>query len=83
VARGRIGLDRPAGTWITEALRSCGLAALPLTTSVAVRAGSLDPVRFHGDPADRIIYATALEQGARLLSRDARIAAFDPPRVLW
>jgi PIN domain nuclease of toxin-antitoxin system len=82
-ARGRIRLDRPPARWIADALRTCELAALPLTTPIALRAGALDPARFHGDPADRIIYATALEHGARLLSRDARITAFDPARVLW
>ncbi len=81
--RGRLELDRPVGTWVGDALSTHGVRALPLTVAIALRAGSLDPTAFPGDPADRIIYATALEHGARLVSRDAGIAAFDRARVLW
>ncbi len=42
-----------------------------------------EPAAFPGERADRIIYATALERGTRLVSRDAGIAAFDRARVLW
>ena len=34
------------------------------------------PVR--GDPADRLIYATALEHGRRLVTKDGRFHAQDP-----
>jgi PIN domain nuclease of toxin-antitoxin system len=54
-----------------------------LDSRTTVRAGALDRQNFLGDPADRIIYATATELGVRLISRDADIAAFDPARVLW
>lgn len=50
---------------------------------VAVRAGSLDPEAFAGDPADRLIYATAVEQDAGLATADARMRAFDPARIVW
>ena len=81
--RDRLELDRPVGAWVGDALKAYEVRALPLTVSIAVRAGSLNPTEFPGDPADRIIYAAALEHGARLVSRDANIAAFDPARVLW
>jgi len=38
---------------------------------------------FPGDPADRIIYATALDLGVRLVTRDAAIAGYDPARAVW
>ena len=38
---------------------------------------------FPGDPADRLIYAAARQAGAQLVTRDARIAQFDPARVAW
>lgn len=81
--RGRLKLDRPVGTWVGDALSAHGVRALPPTVAIALRAGSLDPTAFPGDPADRLIYATALERGVRLISRDAGIAAFDQARVLW
>jgi PIN domain nuclease of toxin-antitoxin system len=80
--RGRLELDRPVGAWVGDALTAHEVRALPLTVTIAVRAGSLNAT-FPGDPADRIVYATALEHGTQLVSRDAKIADFDPARVLW
>ena len=51
---------------------------LRLDARTAARAGALDRDRFPGDPADRLIYAAAVELGVRLVSRDTDIAAFDP-----
>lgn len=80
--RRRIELDRPVGVWVRDALRAHGVRALAPSVGVVLRAGSL-PARFPGDPADRIIYATAREDDARLVSRDTKIAGFDPARVVW
>ena len=80
--RGRLELDRPVGAWVGDALSAHGVRALPLTVPIAARAGSLERA-FPGDPADRIIYATALEGGIRLVSRDTKITDFDPARMLW
>ena len=81
--RGRLELDRPVGAWVGDALATHNVRAIALSVAIALRAGGLDPTEFPGDPADRIIYATALERGTRLISRDTDIAAFDPARVLW
>jgi PIN domain nuclease of toxin-antitoxin system len=35
------------------------------------------------DPADQIIYATAVECGSRLVSRDSRLKSHDPARIIW
>ncbi len=40
------------------------------------------PASFPGDPADRLIYATAIEQGCRLITKDARLRAHPHPRPL-
>ena len=82
VRAGRVRLDRDARTWIRQALAFERMAAIPLTADAAVTAALL-PDHFPGDPADRIIYATALGLGARLVTRDERISSFDPPRTLW
>jgi PIN domain nuclease of toxin-antitoxin system len=83
VARGRLSPDRPIETWVRDALNVHEISALAPTVSTALRAGSLDPAAFHGDPFDRLIYATALEHDARLLSVDERLRQFDPGRVIW
>lgn len=80
--RGRLELDRPVRAWVGDALATHDVSTLPLTVAIATRAGSLD-LAFPGDPADRIIYATALERGTRLVSRDTHITDFDRARVLW
>ncbi|MGI9082374.1 MAG: PIN domain-containing protein [Thermoleophilaceae bacterium] len=46
-------------------------------------AAGLLPEGFPGDPADRIIYATALSVGARLVTRDDAIRAFDARATVW
>ena len=59
-----------------------GCSGLDATT--AMHAGGLDyGDAFPGDPADRIIYATAVEHGVRLVTETPAIAAFDPSRVIW
>jgi PIN domain nuclease of toxin-antitoxin system len=83
VARDRLGMDRPVDTWVSDALSVHEVAALPPTVSTSIRAGSLDPVKFHGDPIDRLIYATAVEHDARLVTADERLRQFDPERTVW
>lgn len=81
--RGRLAMDRPVDTWIGDALGVLGVRALPPTVSISIRAGSLDPQDFHGDPIDRLIYATAVEHDARLVTADERLRQFDPERTVW
>lgn len=77
---GRLRLDRSLRSWIGATLADDRFRALPVTVEIAMSAGGLSPLR---DPADRIIYATALEHDAQLVSRDERIALHDPSRVVW
>lgn len=81
--RKRITLDRPIARWIGDSLRAHQIEPLAPTVEVAIRAGTLDPDEFPGDPADRMIYATAVDQGARLITADRRLRAFDPARAVW
>ena len=66
-----------------SALAMPRVVELQLDARTAARAGGLDREKFPGDPADRIIYATALERGTRLVGQDTKITDFDPARVLW
>jgi len=69
---GRVVLGRPLVQWMTQAVSAPGLAIEPLLPQVAVEAYSL-PDRFHRDPADRLIVATARVVNATLMTRDRRI----------
>ena len=80
--RGRIGLDSEPARWVRRALVGARTVELPLTAAIAAVAGSLED-GFPGDPADRIVYATAVAAGAPLVTRDRAIAAYDPRRAVW
>jgi PIN domain nuclease of toxin-antitoxin system len=80
--RGRIRLDRDVRSWVRTALDIDGVEALPVTVGVAIEAGRL-PESFPGDPVDRLVYATAVSENAHLVTRDQRITAHDPARVIW
>jgi PIN domain nuclease of toxin-antitoxin system len=55
-----------------------------LTPAIAATAVSL-PTSFPGDPADRLIYATAVEHGCRLVTKDRRLRGHRHarPLTLW
>ncbi|MGH3065706.1 MAG: PIN domain-containing protein, partial [Gaiellaceae bacterium] len=55
---------------------------LDLTDRVAADAGVLGP-EFPGDPVDRIIYATTVVHGTRLVTRDSKLRRLDPVRTVW
>jgi PIN domain nuclease of toxin-antitoxin system len=82
-AHGRISLDRGVERWIRQALSDERVEALAPGHEVAVAAGLLDAERFPGDPADRLIYATACSLGAALVTRDRALRAFDPEHTVW
>jgi len=81
--RGRISLDRDVGLWVRQAFAHERVESLAPDPEVAVAAGLLDARRFPGDPADRLIYATAQAARARLVTRDAAIRDFDPDSTIW
>ena len=79
----RIELDRDVDAWIGRALsESPSISVVDLTRDIAVKAGNLDDT-FPGDPADRIIFATASAQRCPLLTKDRRLRAFSPEQTVW
>jgi PIN domain nuclease of toxin-antitoxin system len=77
--RGRIILTIPVSSWLlklAEQVRTFGI-----TPAIAAAAVSL-PASFPGDPADRLIYATAVEQGGRLVTKDRRLRDHRHPRPM-
>ncbi len=67
--KGGLSLGQDVGAW-REELVDAGIVEIPVNGVIAARAGLLSEM--HGDPADRIIVATALE-GHRLITADDRI----------
>ncbi len=69
VQKARLRLTLDLEMWRTDLLER-GLVEIPVDGAIAVRAGLLDDM--HGDPADRLIVATALA-GHQLVTADRRI----------
>ena len=74
-AKGRIELNSSCEDWVRDALATPGLALVPLTPEIAIDSTRLAE-SFHGDPADRIIMATARRLRARLLTRDRKMLEY-------
>jgi PIN domain nuclease of toxin-antitoxin system len=69
---GKLRVSGPTCEWLSKALRDTCTAIAPLDLAVAVDAVEL-PAWAHGDPADRIIVATARFMNALLITRDGAI----------
>ena len=75
VQKGHITFLSDVAAWRRD-LISRGLNEVPVDGGIAVRAGLLPDM--HGDPADRLIVATALE-GHQLLTADQRLLQWSGP----
>ena len=80
VARGRI---KAYGTVETSVrLLTEGIVVKPITPDIAALAAHF-PDDYPGDPADRLIGATARAEGMRLVTHDASIRKSSLIRTIW
>jgi PIN domain nuclease of toxin-antitoxin system len=78
----RITVGIPIRSWLqglAAQLRTIGVTPAIADTAVAL------PSSFPGDPADRLIYATAIEHGLGLVTKDRAIRDHDKPQsiTIW
>ena len=66
-------MDRPLGHWIALVMEDRRSVTAPLAPEAAAWAGSMDSRIFPGDPADRLLYATARDLRVPLISKDWRL----------
>jgi PIN domain nuclease of toxin-antitoxin system len=71
----RIVLREPVLKWVQEALEAPFIDLVHLSPEVSVESCEL-PGEFHGDPADRMIVATARILKMPLITRDDRILQY-------
>lgn len=78
----RIAVTVPISSWLSRLATQ--VRTLPVTPQIATVAVAL-PSSFPGDPADRLIYATAIETGCRLVTKDRRLRVHRHPHAvtLW
>ncbi len=69
VSKGRLILDRDIGEWVQLATNVSGIRVEPISPEIAVTSTRL-PGQIHGDPADRLIAATARHLGSTLITDD-------------
>jgi PIN domain nuclease of toxin-antitoxin system len=72
----------PVRSWLEQL--ADGLQTLGVTPAIAAAAVAL-PSSFPGDPADRLVYATAVEHGCPLATKDHRLRRHRHPRpvTVW
>jgi len=75
VAKGRIQFKQDVLQWVQTALKLPGLQCLPLSVDVLVESSRL-PGICHGDPADRMLIATARHHGFSLVTRDEKVLTY-------
>lgn len=68
-SRGKLLLDLPLRAWLKRSIQLTGVHLAEITADVACGCAEL-PADFHGDPADRLIAATARVEGMTLLTHD-------------
>lgn len=75
VSKKRMSLNMPCLEWVRKSLAVTGIQIIALSPEIAVDSAEL-PGSFHGDPADRMIIATARICELDLLTRDAKLLSY-------
>lgn len=78
----RIAVTIPVTSWLGQL--AAQVRTIAVTPAIAASAVAL-PSSFPGDPADRLIYATAIEHGLRLITKDRVLRSHRAPQpvTLW
>ncbi len=77
---GRLKLDVAVAPFIEAALALRGVRVLPISAEIAALSNRLG---LHKDPADRLIAATAVNRGARLVTSDEKLLNADAVPTIW
>ena len=78
----RIVVTIPLRSWLEQLSKQ--VRTVGITPAIADAAVSL-PSAFPGDPADRLIFATAVEHGVKLVTKDRRLRSHPlvPSLTIW
>lgn len=79
--KGKIRLGLPVAAWVDLALNRSEINLIPLSPAIAIESCAL-PDHFHGDPADRIIAATARVENLCLITKDANLIEYGRKKYL-
>lgn len=82
VAKNKLSFSVDVDTWLAKVESLPFMQFIPVDNKIAAKSVNL-PEPLHSDPADRIIIATALQNGADLITSDKRILAYPNVRSIW
>ncbi len=82
VRKGRLKLTMDPEDWVAKSEALPFLRFIPIDNRILLKSVHL-PYYAHPDPADRIIIATALNFGARLVTKDQRILDYPYVETVW
>lgn len=74
VAKGRLVLSKNIHQWVQESLNSKGISLEPLSIGILLESASMEGA--HGDPADRMILASAININAMIMTADKEIITY-------
>ncbi len=77
----RLSLPCTTSEWFEEALNYPGITLVDLTPRIVIESTQL-PDRFHRDPADQLIVATARIHNLPLLTADSKIVEYTHVKTL-
>lgn len=81
VSRKRLDPAMDARRFLDDMIAARAIRVLPITPEIAVLSQS--DMFSHGDPADRLIAATALLHGVQLVSSDAQLRKVRDVSTIW
>lgn len=81
VAKGRLDPGTDAATFCRLALDARGVQVLSITPEIAAASAQIELP--HGDPADRLVAATALMADATLLTCDEKLRTSPVLKTIW
>lgn len=82
IKKGRIEFFIDSATWLEELEGLSFIRFIPIDNQIAQKSVNLDE-NFHKDPADRMIVATALLYGAKLITSDEKIINYKKVQTVW
>lgn len=82
VRKGRLNFSTDVDSWLEKVASLPFVQFIPVDNQISAKSVNL-PGKFHDDPADRMIVATAILNGAELLTSDRKILAYAHVKSAW
>ena len=82
VAKKRLELTMDVDDWVARSEALPYIRFIPVDNRIAIRSTRLRG-SFHSDPADRIIVATSLVLGAKLVTKDDKLRRYPHVETVW